>query len=198
MNDSYLELTRSCGKSWISKKMQKVLIEFDDSSQQKYGKCPSLGQPMDKETRKLLRRVDENHDAFAQIEADINQMRDNMLSQIDNENHEACYLSDIISKFSITHKSIKNLKETKKPLRKILGRLGDLMNYMTFVDLSGQCPANEIVIDCTTVQQFLVAVNVRDISHHLAKVSRHYNNNCDTYDFITQYIARSFSSSIIV
>ena len=78
-------------------------------------------------------------------------------------------------------------------MRKQLGRIAEVMNYMTYVDISGQCPANKIQIDCQTVEEIIWTGNIQELSHHLAKLSRFYNNHCETYDFITQYFARAFA-----
>ena len=75
-------------------------------------------------------------------------------------------------------------------MKKLIGRLSELMNYMTFVDLSGQCPANSIVIDCNSVKQLRPGRGVKDLANELMKLSRYYNHKCNSYDFISQYVSK--------
>jgi hypothetical protein len=165
--------------------MVEILADFAFASQPRYGNCPTVGKTMDKSDRTLLRKMDGNKLAFEEINSKYIQME----NIIENQ-EELCYFSDSLEFFPKLQDFLSGLKPIEeKSDRKIVGRLSDLMNYMTFVDLSGLCPANKIVADCNTINELKKSMKIHRMSHLLAKLSRHYSTNCHTYDFAMQYIS---------
>ena len=182
-----------CGPQWITEEMDVLVWNFEEASRPKYGKCAPIGVRMNRDAKRLLRTVVANQKALDKME-NRNKLQSEMANDLSlADSSQACYFSDIFDSFEPIRLRLRNMP-VENSEKKLIGRINSLMNYMSFVDYNGQCPAEEIAVSCQTIHFFTFAEDLYEITESLANLSRHYNAHCPTYDFTTQYFARWLSS----